>query len=60
MSSVLETFWGANSTWNLSFEAEVKGYEQMGEVLLLMTNGQRISEAGVANRATGGIASLKK
>jgi hypothetical protein len=58
LDEMLET-WGANSPWNLGFESGVKGYEQMGEWLKTHDK-YKDMEAGVANRATGGIASLKK
>ena len=51
--------WGANTPWNLGFESGVKGYEQMAEWLKTHDK-YKDMEAGVANRATGGIASLKK
>ena len=58
LDEMLES-WGANTPWNLGFESGVKGYDQMGEWLKTHDK-YKDMEAGVANRATGGIASLKK
>ena len=58
LDEMLES-WGANTPWNLGFESGVKGYEQMAEWLKTHDK-YKDMEAGVANRATGGIASLKK
>jgi hypothetical protein len=51
--------WGTNTPWDAGFASGVKGYDEMGEWLKTHDK-YKDMEAGVANRATGGLASLLK
>ena len=58
LEDVLEA-WGMNTPWDAGFTSGVKGYDEMGEWLKTHDK-YKTMEAGVANIAEGGIASLKK
>jgi hypothetical protein len=58
LEKVLEA-WGTNTPWDAGFASGVKGYDEMAEWLKTHDK-YKTMEAGVANIAEGGIASLKK